>query len=166
MKKIPYVKLDVQIKTWLQSALPKRTDGKPHIFNGKYLRINDNKISYECIDLFDRARHRRMSFQELAAWYYDDPRLPINIIHKPINIEKTVPIPVNKQHYSILPFHKMEVGDSFFIERSRFKKSSLHSLKSFLYSMAKKYVVDNFVMDRFSLHLDRENVGVRVFRVE
>ena len=166
MNKLNYVKLDIHVKRWLNSVLPKRMDKQELHFSGKYVRVHDNKISYDCIDDIDKTIHKKISLQQLAAWYYDAPRLTPISYTKPVVVEKNVPIPVRNSHYSILPFHQMEVGDSFFIDRERFKSTSLLQLRGYLYSLSRRYVIDNYVSDRFCFSVDRTNKGVRCFRIE
>lgn len=90
----------------------------------------------------------------------------ISPLNHHIQIEKGVTIPPSKLHYSVFPFHKMEVGDSFFVPKDRFKSTSLLQLQGMIYYKMKLYKIDNAVMDMFHFHRDKENNGVRCWRIE
>lgn len=90
----------------------------------------------------------------------------VSPIFQPIKVEKGIPVPDKRVHYSILPFQDMEVGDSFFVERGRFKKKFFYDLKNFIYYKAKQYCLDTGHNARFITSLERTKNGVRCFRIE
>lgn len=90
----------------------------------------------------------------------------ISPIKQPIKVEKEVPLPVKRTHYSMLPFHEMEVGDSFFITKSRFQHTSLIQLRGFLYLKANKYRLETGALDRHIFAIDRDKNGCRCWRIE
>lgn len=90
----------------------------------------------------------------------------ISPIHQPIKVDKGIPIPEKRTHYSIFPFHEMEKGDSFFVERGRFKKSYFYDLRQFIYQKAKSYCSDTGHQAAFITSIDRSQNGVRCFRIE
>lgn len=90
----------------------------------------------------------------------------ISPIHQPIKVEKNIPLPERKIHYSVLPFDKMDVGDSFLVERGRFRKKYFYDVKSFVYRMAKNYLMETGHVARFTMTVDRLNNGVRCWRIE
>lgn len=90
----------------------------------------------------------------------------ISPIKRPVTVEKDVPLPVKLTHYSVLPFHEMEIGDSFFLERGQFKKKYFYDLKAFIYQMSKKYCVGTGHQARFVTNIERLKNGVRCFRIE
>lgn len=158
MEKKAFIKSTPQARKFLNQALPKLSN-KDHKFDGKYIHVHDNKITFECIDSLDLAIHVRITLEALASWFW-------KANWKPIPVEKDIPIPTQKLHYSMFPFQNMEVGDSFFVDRGRFKKYHLYYLRTYLYNKSKEYKMDNYVDDRFSFKIDRAMQGVRCFRIE
>lgn len=81
-------------------------------------------------------------------------------------IEKNFPIPKRTLHYSEFPFGEMEVGDSFFVSKKRYQKTSLTSLRMYIYNRIIKFIAEEGKPWKFSSSFDRQNDGVRIFRVE
>ena len=57
-------------------------------------------------------------------------------------IDKNIPIPNNKIHWSRFPFANMEIGDSFLVKCAQEKKTSCNQLRQFLWNQAKKYCLE------------------------
>ena len=87
-------------------------------------------------------------------------------IVQPIKVEKGVPVPERKVLYSIFPFHEMEVGDSFLVERGRFGKKYFALIRQLIYAKAKEYKLETGHDARFITTIDRAANGVRCFRIE
>lgn len=81
-------------------------------------------------------------------------------------IDKDIPIPEPVVCWREFPFEDMEVGDSFFVKKSTYKHVTLIRLRGFLYARAKKFLIDKCSLYKFSFITERQNDGVRVFRVE
>lgn len=81
-------------------------------------------------------------------------------------IDKDIPIPNPVVNYSEFPFNEMEVGDSFFVKKSDYKCTTLIRLRGFLFARAKKFLINECSLFKFSFITERQNDGVRVFRVE
>lgn len=85
---------------------------------------------------------------------------------KPIKVEKGINMPISKTLYTILPFHEMEVGDSFFVERGRFGKKHFFQIRAFIYQKQKEYAKETGCLDRFITKIDRLKDGIRCWRIE
>ena len=57
---------------------------------------------------------------------------------KEYKIDKNIPIPTPVD-YSMFPFEKMKVGDSFRVDLKDFNKTSCNGLSIFLYNRYKKF---------------------------
>lgn len=81
-------------------------------------------------------------------------------------IDKDIPIPNPIVNWKEFPFDEMEVGDSFFVKKSTYKHVTLIRLRGFLFERAKRFIIDECSLFKFSFVTERQNDGVRVFRVE
>jgi len=83
-----------------------------------------------------------------------------------IKIDKNIPIPKPIVNWREFPFDEMEVGDSFFVKKSTYKHVTLIRLRGFLFDRAKRFLIDECSLFKFSFVTDRKNDGVRVFRIQ
>jgi hypothetical protein len=60
----------------------------------------------------------------------------------------------------------MEVGQSFFVEKGRFKTNSLMQLKSLIYRKSVEYKIETGDLARFTSSIDRLKNGIRCWRIE
>ena len=81
-------------------------------------------------------------------------------------VESGIPIPKKHEHWSKFPFAYMEVGDSFLVNIKQEKQTSCNQLKGYLWMQAKKYLLENSSLEKYSFHIDRQEQTVRVFRIE
>ena len=85
--------------------------------------------------------------------------------NKKYKIEKDIPIPVQTD-YSMFPFEKMKIGDSFRVDLKDFNKTSCNQLGQFLYNRYKKFCLDTGSKSVFVFKTYRQEKYVRVFRIE
>ena len=152
-----YVLVTKKLELFLRNVFQRNLIGKELNFNGKYISIDTDKIDYHCKDVLEK-NDIELDYSEFVKWYYSEKT---NFV-----IDKNVPIPKRSIHYSALPFEIMDIGDSFFVSKGKFKYNSLLQLRAFLYRKAKEYVVENFIDDKFIFSIDRSNGGIRCFRIE
>lgn len=81
-------------------------------------------------------------------------------------IDKDIPIPERTSTWTDFPLDKMKIGDSFFVKKSDYKKTSLIQLKSFLWHRIQKYLIENCNTSKFAFQKDRVNQGIRVFKIQ
>lgn len=81
-------------------------------------------------------------------------------------IDKDIPIPKHRSHWSRFPFKDLEVGDSFFVHKEDLDKTSTLSLISTLYAIGKKHIIETHSQAQFIYEREGENKGVRVFRIK
>ena len=84
---------------------------------------------------------------------------------KKYKIDKNIPIPIQVD-YSVFPFEKMEIGDSFKVNLKDFSKTSCNQLRLFLYNRYKKFCFDTGSKKVFTFKEYRKEKYVRVFRIE
>lgn len=82
-----------------------------------------------------------------------------------IRIDKDVPIPIPKMHFSIFPFENLEIGDSFLVEKSWFQYPTLIQLKNLLYRKSVEYKQDTGHDIKLTFQ-KQPPLGIRVFRIE
>ena len=85
--------------------------------------------------------------------------------NKKYKIEKNIPIPAPID-WSMFPFEKMDIGDSFRVDLKDFNKTSCNQLGLFLYTKYKKFCLDTGSKSVFTFKSYRQDKYVRVFRIE
>lgn len=83
-----------------------------------------------------------------------------------IKIDKDIPVPISKTHFSLFPFEDMEIGDSFFVDKSWFQMPTLIQLRSLLWRKSVEYRKNTGHDIKLSFHTIRTQNGVRTFRIE
>lgn len=75
-------------------------------------------------------------------------------------------MPTRGVPWSRFPFAYIKKTESFFVSMEDEKQTSLLGLKNLLYRKSREYLIATSASDKYSLHIDRKNKGVRVFRIE
>lgn len=151
-----YVLIDKKVEVFFKNVFQRKLQSKKIVLSKKYVCITDNKNNYICKNELGK-NDVLIDYQTFLQNYYNEVQ---NIV-----IEKNIPIPNKKKHYSMFPFEIMSVGDSFLVTKKELKKTSLLQLKHFLWGKAREYIVENDINAKFSFHFERENDGVRVFKI-
>lgn len=81
-------------------------------------------------------------------------------------IEKNIAIPKKKWHYSKFPFKDMEVGDSFFVRNEDIDSKYIYTTRQRIYNSYRKFLQNEEQNITIRIVSDRENGGVRIFRVK
>lgn len=81
-------------------------------------------------------------------------------------IEKNIPLPETRWHYTKFPFDKMEIGDSFFVTKEDLNCISKDQVKQKVYMAYKKYNIESENEIVLSIRLDRIKNGIRVYRTK
>lgn len=84
----------------------------------------------------------------------------------PYKVEKNIPVPRKCLPWSRFPFSYIKINESFFVPKEKEKMNSLTQLRNLIWRKAKEFNIDTSSNYKFSYHFDRENNGIRVFRVE